>query len=1162
MRFGKKAIAMFLSLILLLALAPAAALADGPAFEITGVTCSGVHYNGVFENQWATVYIDYRTEEIVPIYTDQIFRVYRDASAEGEPFLEEVFHYKAAVSVDNWTPVDMDMPAGNHHLELQIPFMAEGITQLTVTLQIGEETVAYTTAADAVTVKPSGEIELSYLRLPGDAYKGLEGEWLTPEYYTPNGRGPTVYDLLAFADEETGAMRTYFATTDGIICRDEMGDMRTMPGTDGILFIALGGVDEASLCAVAMKDGYYPHGVHEIYQFADGVWSPVENSAVDFSKAKNQSDDANALILSPTEAWNYWYHWDGTEWTEHSYGFSSFWHDSQGHAWAAGGWANLGLYCYENGEWVLLRQFEEEFEGVYISSPSIGSSIPTENGVKLLGGCDANIRAKRGGYGINSLIFTIENGEVSAELLRQSEDEFKVFRGQYGSYDLCGGFFDYNGDVVISNRGLLASELYRRVDGEWVFQYADELYDDADRQYFAEGEFEKKTRPAQVNWSVNPVEGVTYVLGGYGTVYMMSDDRTITFETNGGTEVEPLTAPIASNITPPASPVRDGYTFVGWYTLNDFMTNGPSYAFGLMPAKDITLYAKWIEAGSGEDPFAADRERAVASLNTEFEKLDPTEYGEDVWAQIEAAYEAGLANIAAATTYDGVYGALNEALDVIGELARQVSGEINVAFTMESFTVDGEYIIEPMLLTVPKYEQASVVLTDTLKEQFGELNGGTPFRMTGTVTNSFYLQGVYYYGNDGSETYLGEKEHGDDSGWMYCVNGDFPGVGASSYSLLNGDVMRWQYTCVGLGADIGNSWDGTAVSVADKDALIWKIAEINAAGEQEEYPTYGDAMAVLKDIPASQEAVDAALAALVKAEPAGPAAQIVSASLTLAGDIGVNFFVIPNDELLADEGAYAQLTVKGVTGDKIMLADLTPDNDGRFCFTQFVAAKEMTEQITLAIYTGEDEAVALTDANGDASDGVYSVARFVRTAAEFGSEKLQALSAKLASYGAYAKAYFEYEPVTEDTEYADAIAGDITGDITVETVTPYKPVKDASTDAFKAKSISLTLKSETILNVTFTGTDAAQYSFTVDGEPVSAVKSGANYVVQIPDIAAQDLDKAYTIVATNGDSTYTISAYALTYAYQVIKAEDRTDAIRDLVKALYEYNQAANAYFA
>ena len=115
-----------------------------------------------------------------------------------------------------------------------------------------------------------------------------------------------------------------------------------------------------------------------------------------------------------------------------------------------------------------------------------------------------------------------------------------------------------------------------------------------------------------------------------------------------------------------------------------------------------------------------------------------------MWAQIEAVYAAGLAGIADATTYDGVYGALNEALDAMGELARQASGEATVAVTVEKFTVDGEYIVEPVLVTVPKYTQASVVVTDLLKEQFPELNGGVPYTLTGTETDNFYLSGVYY----------------------------------------------------------------------------------------------------------------------------------------------------------------------------------------------------------------------------------------------------------------------------------------------------------------------------------------------------------------------------------------------------------------------------------
>ena len=107
---------------------------------------------------------------------------------------------------------------------------------------------------------------------------------------------------------------------------------------------------------------------------------------------------------------------------------------------------------------------------------------------------------------------------------------------------------------------------------------------------------------------------------------------------------------------------------------------------------------------------------------------------------------------------------------------------------------------------------------------------------------------------------------------MYCVNNSFPGVGASAWTLNHRDVMRWQYTCVGLGSDIGadnTSWgDGDSVPTANKDNLIWRVAEINgdkqaffdeAPGNEEAYNT---AMNALKRISSTQEEVDTALAGL------------------------------------------------------------------------------------------------------------------------------------------------------------------------------------------------------------------------------------------------------------------------------------------------------------
>lgn len=61
--------------------------------------------------------------------------------------------------------------------------------------------------------------------------------------------------------------------------------------------------------------------------------------------------------------------------------------------------------------------------------------------------------------------------------------------------------------------------------------------------------------------------------------------------------------------------------------------------------------------------------------------------------------------------------------------------------------------------------------------------------------NSYYVEGI---GN------LYEFDCGNESGWMYKVNGWFPNYGCSSYTLSDGDVIVWCYTCNGLGADVGS----------------------------------------------------------------------------------------------------------------------------------------------------------------------------------------------------------------------------------------------------------------------------------------------------------------------------------------------------------------------
>ena len=59
--------------------------------------------------------------------------------------------------------------------------------------------------------------------------------------------------------------------------------------------------------------------------------------------------------------------------------------------------------------------------------------------------------------------------------------------------------------------------------------------------------------------------------------------------------------------------------------------------------------------------------------------------------------------------------------------------------------------------------------------------------------DSVYIEGI---GN------LYEFDCGPQSGWMYSVNGVHPGLGCSAYTLADGDVIVFCYTC-DLGADVG-----------------------------------------------------------------------------------------------------------------------------------------------------------------------------------------------------------------------------------------------------------------------------------------------------------------------------------------------------------------------
>ena len=68
------------------------------------------------------------------------------------------------------------------------------------------------------------------------------------------------------------------------------------------------------------------------------------------------------------------------------------------------------------------------------------------------------------------------------------------------------------------------------------------------------------------------------------------DEHTLTFETNGGSAIDPVTVRHGNAVARPTDPTKDKYTFIGWYADPEFTAK---YDFATVLEADKTIYAKF-----------------------------------------------------------------------------------------------------------------------------------------------------------------------------------------------------------------------------------------------------------------------------------------------------------------------------------------------------------------------------------------------------------------------------------------------------------------------------------------------------------------------------------------------------------------------------------------
>ena len=298
-----------------------------------------------------------------------------------------------------------------------------------------------------------------------------------------------------------------------------------------------------------------------------------------------------------------------------------------------------------------------------------------------------------------------------------------------------------------------------------------------------------------------------------------------------------------------------------------------------------------------------------------------------------------------------------------------------------------------------------------------------------------------------------------------------------------------------------------------------------------------------------------------------PAATLKSYSLTLEGQIGLNYTVkIP--EAIQDS-AQAVLSCKGKE-TALALGEPLEGTTDEFRFTYRVPAKGIGNEISLRIADGSGNTLPLMNSSGEAyadSTAGYSVAGYCKVpnlgayAPAGKGEALEALAASLQNYGAFALAFFG----SGDT--SPGFAADTQPDLSGVAVTGFGVVKNGALEGLSQTTMFLTLQSETTINLRFVvgeGHSIDEYSFSCGETALTPVPDGGSYLVKLENIPAKDLDTAYTVTVRNGNNeTFTISCSALSYAQLALNDATlgRNAALCSALKALYLYNQAANDYF-
>ena len=292
-------------------------------------------------------------------------------------------------------------------------------------------------------------------------------------------------------------------------------------------------------------------------------------------------------------------------------------------------------------------------------------------------------------------------------------------------------------------------------------------------------------------------------------------------------------------------------------------------------------------------------------------------------------------------------------------------------------------------------------------------------------------------------------------------------------------------------------------------------------------------------------------------------------SLSLEGDIGVNFYLRFYDIDAISDNAKMIFTISSIDGSNVKTQQVyvkpqtdsakpyASQKDGYYVFKCVVNAKEMTSKITAQIVDGDDKGSAYTYT-------VQDYAKYMLTHPDKYANEQELIKAMLV-YGAASQDYFNYNTsnfansiLSTDDRYISLLSPD---DLNAGARTEDLTIAGTDVKIAKARLVLGTTISEKLY---FTGVNDNTV-FKHNNKVLKPVKEGEYYVVTIEGIQAQYIRMTYGIRVYDGTHVLGTVNYSPLYYCRIVLDHEFdeivTYSLKYLISTIVNYSQAAQNYY-